>query len=191
MAVHVAEVVDIAAELALRPIFPVYVVDDDKARREFVLSLDESVRFLANPAREPQRSYAEQVVRRRLHQAEFRGRVIQPYATQCAICNLRLGRLLEAAHIIGDAEVQGDPVVSKGLSLGKIHHAAYDADLVGTTPGYVVEINHDLLCETDGPMLQYGLQAMHGRALTLPVRHVDRPDRVRLAVRHQRFRNAS
>ena len=165
---------------AFVPVFPVYVIDDDTARHEFVLSLDESVRFMTNPDLGPQRSYVEQLVRRRLHQAEFRGRVLQAYATQCAICNLRLGRLLEAAHIIGDAETEGDPVVPNGLSLCKIHHAAYDADLVGISPDFVVEINHELLETTDGPMLQYGLQAMNGRALTLPQRRVDRPDRERL-----------
>ncbi|GAA3690262.1 HNH endonuclease [Microlunatus aurantiacus] len=173
------------------PVFPVYVIDDDTARHEFVLSLDESVRFMTNPDLGPQRSYVEQLVRRRLHQAEFRGRVLQAYATQCAICNLRLGRLLEAAHIIGDAETDGDPVVPNGLSLCKIHHAAYDADLVGINPDFVVEVNRELLETTDGPMLQYGLQAMNGRALTLPQRRVDRPDRERLDVRYRQFRAAS
>ena len=173
------------------PVFPVYVIDDDTVRHEFVLSLDESVRFMTNPDLGPQRSYVEQLVRRRLHQAEFRGRVLQAYATQCAICNLRLGRLLEAAHIIGDAENEGDPVVPNGLSLCKIHHAAYDADLVGISPAFVVVVNRELLETTDGPMLQYGLQAMNGRSLTLPQRRVDRPDRERLDVRYRRFRAAS
>jgi putative restriction endonuclease len=172
------------------PVFPVYVIEDDPLRREFVLSLDESVRFLVGPDQGPQRSYAEQVVRRRLHQAEFRGRVLQAYATQCAICNLRFGRLLEAAHIIGDAESEGDPTVPNGLSLCNIHHAAYDANLVGISPDYVVEVNHELLDASDGPMLQYGLQAMHGRSLTVPSRRLDRPDRDRLDVRYERFRMA-
>jgi putative restriction endonuclease len=172
------------------PVFPVYVIEDDSVRHEFVLSLDESVRFLTGPDQGPQRSYAERIVRRRLHQAEFRGRVLQAYAIQCAVCNLRLGRLLEAAHIIGDSEDEGDPIVPNGLSLCKIHHAAYDADLVGISPDYVVEVNHELLEATDGPMLQYGLQAMNGRSPTLPGRRVDRPDRDRLDFRYQRFRAA-
>jgi putative restriction endonuclease len=51
------------------PIMPVYVVEDEPEHRRFVLALDESLRFLPDPANlsEPQRRYAEQVVRRRVH----------------------------------------------------------------------------------------------------------------------------
>src|SRR5699024_2629248 len=86
------------------PILPVYVVGDDTAARQFVLALDESLRFLEDPL-DPspaERRYAERVVKQRLHQPEFRGRVIHAYSTQCAICTLAIGDLLDAAHIVGD-----------------------------------------------------------------------------------------
>jgi putative restriction endonuclease len=171
------------------PVFPVYVVDDDVAARQFTLALDESLRFLPKPAEwtEDQRRYAERVVRQRLHQPEFRGRVIRAYATRCAICSLRHGELLDAAHITADSEDGGLPVVTNGLSLCKIHHSAYDARLLGISPDYTVHIDRDLLVEVDGPMLEHGIQAMHGRRLLLPERAADWPDRDRLAARFESF----
>jgi len=172
------------------PLFPVYVIEDDQQRRQFVLALDELVRVLGSSESLVERAYAERVVKQRLHQAEFRGRVLRAYEVQCAVCNLRLGRLLEAAHIVADRDAAGDPVVTNGLSLCKIHHAAYDAELLGVTPRYVVEINHALLDAVDGPMLRHGLQEMHQRPLTVPRARGERPDPDRLAIRWDAFRAA-
>lgn len=171
------------------PVFPVYVVDDDVAARQFTFALDESLRFLPKPAEwtEDQRRYAERVVRQRLHQPEFRGRVIRAYATRCTICSLRHGELLDAAHITADTDADGLPVVTNGLSLCKIHHSAYDARLLGISPDYTVHIDRELLEEVDGPMLRHGIQAMHGKRLELPKRVSDWPDRDRLAVRFETF----
>ena len=171
------------------PVFPVYVVDDDQSARRFTIALDESLRFLPRPAdwTDDQRRYAERVVRQRLHQPEFRGRVIRAYATRCTVCSLRHGELLDAAHIVGDAEDRGLPVVTNGLALCKIHHSAYDANLLGISPDFRIEIDKDLLVEVDGPMLQHGIQSMHGKTLELPSRRVDWPDRDRLASRFERF----
>ena len=62
--------------------------------------------------------------------------------------------------------------------------------MLGVSPDYRVAINRELLEEVDGPMLKHGLQEMHGRTLTLPARHADRPDRERLAWRWERFASA-
>ena len=170
------------------PYAPVYVVDDLVDQREFLLALDESVRFLGsgNPDA-PERRYAERVVKQRLHQAEFRGRVIAAYQTRCAICRLRHGELLDAAHITPDRDDAGSPAVSNGLALCKIHHAAFDMNMLGISPDYVVQVDRKLLEEIDGPMLRHGLQEMHGSTLTVPVRRPDRPDRARLEQRFAEF----
>lgn len=78
--------------------------------------------------------YATREVRTRLHQARFRGRVLTAYRTSCAVCRLRHGELIDAAHIVPDRDERGVPEVNNGLSLCKIHHAAFDADLVGIRP---------------------------------------------------------
>ena len=170
------------------PHAPVYVVDDLLERREFLLALDENARLLASEFEPlPQRSYVERLVRQRLHQADFRGRVIAAYETRCAVCRIHHGQLLDAAHITPDSNEQGLPYVSNGLSLCKIHHAAFDSDLLGITPQYEIQIAHQLLDEIDGPMLRHGLQEMHGTALTTPSRKQDKPDRDRLAARYEKF----
>ena len=62
-------------------------------------------------------------------------------------------RLLDAAHIIPDAnEPLGQPVVPNGLPLSKIHHAAFDAYLIGIDPDYRVHISDRLLKQHDGKM---------------------------------------
>lgn len=170
------------------PYAPVYVVDDLVDQREFLLALDESVRFLGAVSTDaPERRYAERLVRQRLHQADFRGRVIAAYETRCAICRLRHGELLDAAHIIPDREEAGLPAVSNGLSLCKIHHAAFDMNMIGISPDYVVRVDQKLLEEVDGPMLRHGLQEMHGTLLSVPSRLKDRPDRARLETRYVAF----
>lgn len=103
---------------------------------------------------------------------------------------LRHGKLLDAAHIIGDNKQHGLPIVQNGLSLCKIHHAAFDTNLLGISPDYVVRINRALMDEIDGPMLRHGLQEMDGRPLTLPARASDRPAADQLAERFDEFRAA-
>lgn len=171
------------------PIAPVYVVDDYPEERTFLVALDEAFRFMGD-LREltvAQRAYAVRLARQRLHQPAFRTRVLLAYETRCAMCRLAHGSLLDAAHIVPDGEENGLPTTPNGLALCKIHHAAYDQDLLGITPDYVVQLDRELLDEVDGPMLRHGLQAMHGQRLTLPRRPVDAPSRDLLAWRWERF----
>jgi putative restriction endonuclease len=172
------------------PVFPVFVVDDEPQHRQFIIALDEAFRFIPNP-REltvPQREYAVRLAKQRLHQPAFRTRVLVAYETRCTICELKHGALLDAAHIVPDGHELGAPTVNNGLALCKIHHAAYDQNLLGVSPDYDVRINSELLAEIDGPMLKHGLQEMHGRHLSLPRRRSDRPDRDHLAWRFANFR---
>ena len=55
------------------------------------------------------------------------------------------------------------------------------------TPELEVRIHRDLLDERDGPMLEHGLRAFHGRPLILPRDAGDRPDRVLLERRWKKF----
>lgn len=56
------------------------------------------------------------------------------------MCRLRYSSLLDAAHILPDGHPRGAPVVPNGLSLCRIHHAAYDQNLLGVRPDLVVEV---------------------------------------------------
>src|SRR5665647_907507 len=170
------------------PVSLAFVIDDDRDRRVFTVALEE-VGLLADPLHptELQRRYAERIVRQRMHQPAFRGLVLRAYALRCTVCSLHHGALLDAAHIVPDTEPAGIPTTPNGLALCKIHHAAYDQNMLGVSPDYRVAINQELLDEVDGPMLRHGLQEMHGLTITLPERRVDRPDRDLLAWRWERF----
>jgi putative restriction endonuclease len=121
---------------------------------------------------------------------QFRAQVLRAYNGTCAMCRLRHPELLDAAHILGDTHPLGQPIVPNGLSLCKIHHAAYDQDIVGVRPDLWIEVREDVLQEVDGPMLRHGLQAMDGTRLIVPRSRSDRPDSVRLAERYGTFRQA-
>ncbi len=171
---------------------PVWLVGDEPSDLQFAVALDEE-QYLAARSDAPldlrQRSVLR-LTRLRLHQPVFRAQVLRAYDVKCSICRLKHENLLDAAHIQPDAE-GGQPVVTNGLSLCKIHHAAYDAGIVGIDPAYRIEVRNDVLREVDGPMLRHGLQDVHGWRPEVPRRIAERPDRDRLAQRYARFRQAS
>jgi putative restriction endonuclease len=116
--------------------------------------------------------------------------VIRAYDVQCAMCRLKHAELLDAAHILPDTHERGLPVVTNGLSLCKIHHAAFDNNIVGIRPDLVVEIRPAVLLEHDGPMLKHGLQEMNGSVITVPQQRSLQPDPARLEERYAEFRAA-
>jgi putative restriction endonuclease len=171
---------------------PVFLVGADPVAGKYTVALDNEMRLGFKASTPLEARYAQALVKRRLHQPAFRARVIDAYRVRCAICALRHGSLLDAAHITPDAHDRGIPAVSNGLALCKIHHAAYDSDVLGIRPDYVVQVATDVLMEKDGPMLEHGLQAFHGQSLReIPGRRALRPDRDRLEERFALFRAAS
>lgn len=174
------------------PRYPVWLVAEDPAAHEFAVAVHEDQRLVdLSQLAPPQRAYVARLTNVRLHQPVFRARVLRAYDDRCAICRLHHAELLDAAHIIPDGQPDGEPVVPNGLSLCKIHHAAYDANLIGVRPNLVVDVTPRLLTEADGPMLRHGLQEMSGVRLTIPTRRAAQPDPQRLAVRYEQFRAAS
>lgn len=173
------------------PIYPIWIVGDEPQQLQFVVALDAGQRYVPQGlVDDEQRRYVERVTHQRLHQPIFRIRVLDAYATSCAICRLRYRPLLDAAHILPDGHPRGNPVVPNGLSLCKIHHAAYDANYLGVRPDLVVEVRRDVSEAKDGPMLVHGLQEMAGVRLALPRATAARPDASRLAERYETFRLA-
>jgi putative restriction endonuclease len=169
--------------------YPVYIAKDDEKAREFVVALAEEFQLFADPLEMgmDERQWAERRVMARVHQPLFRAKVMTAYSTTCAVCELKHVELLDAAHIIPDAHELGRAVVPNGLSLCKIHHAAYDRNFMGISPDYVVQVNGELLAEVDGPMLKHGIQEMHGRKIQLPKAEIDWPGKENLAFRFDQF----
>lgn len=176
------------------PVWPVFVVADDPAELAFSVAIDDR-RIGAADATFDQiaaarRSYVTVLTVRRLHQASFRQRVLNAYRNTCAICRLRHRELLEAAHILPDGHPQGEPTITNGVALCKLHHAAFDAYILGIRPDHVIEIRQDILREVDGPMLRHGLQEIAGSVLRPPRDVRQHPNREFLAERYELFRKA-
>jgi putative restriction endonuclease len=181
------------------PSFPVYVVGDHPERLTFDIQVDDMVQLslrqpidaVAEDRTAIRREYVTAVVRRRLHQQAFRARVIEAYRTRCALCRLRHQELLDAAHITADSLETGEPVVSNGLALCKLHHAAFDRHFLTVRPDYVIEVRRSILDEEDGPMLLHGLKEMHQREIIVPRELSLRPDPHRLQERYVEFLRVS
>jgi putative restriction endonuclease len=176
-------------------VWPVFIVDDDPESLTFKVEVDDAkvTKFESTgeavilPAEEARRAYITATVRQRVHQRSFRERVLQAYREQCAFCQLRHGELLDAAHIIPDIEPEGEPVVSNGIALCKLHHAAFDRQFLAVRPDYVIEVRSDILQEEDGPMLLHGLKEMHQKRIVIPTASEHHPNRAFLEKRYQRF----
>jgi putative restriction endonuclease len=136
------------------------------------------------------RAYVTRLVRQRVHQQAFRVRVLAAYREQCACCRLRHEQLLDAAHIIPDSDPEGEPIVSNGIALCKLHHAAFDELFIGISPDHIIRVRQDLLEESDGPMLLHGLQGLDGTRIVLPRAANLQPNGEFLERRFELFRNA-
>ena len=179
------------------PIYPVWLVGEETDQHSFVLAFDALMRDEFQPLTidhpvdlAARRQYAMATVRRRLHQPVFRRRVLTAYRSACALCNLRHENLLDAAHIKEDSD-GGLPIVPNGVAMCAIHHRAFDGNVIGIRPDYVIEVRPDVLQESDGPTLQFALQGVHAKGLRVPAQKAARPDAGLLEERYERFRAAS
>ena len=180
-------------------VWPVFVVGDDPHQLTFTVAVDDQLSLNRsivagddsvasdNMETEIRRGYVTAVARRRIHQRAFRERVIDAYRSQCALCRLRHRELLDAAHIVPDSDPEGEPHVTNGIALCKLHHAAFDKYFISVRPDFVIEVRRDVLDENDGPMLKHGLQGMHEQRIQLPAHAKHRPDPKLLDRRHERF----
>jgi len=175
--------------------WPVFLVKDRPDLLEFSVAVDDaqylqlsaSTALMGRADSEIRRGYVTTLARRRIHQEAFRERVLRAYRHQCALCRLRHDQLLDAAHIIPDAEPAGEPVVSNGLALCHLHHRAFDRFFLGIRPDYVIEVRPDILVESDGPTLRHAIQGLHGQPLSLPRRKEHHPSILLLERRYERF----
>jgi putative restriction endonuclease len=169
--------------------YRVFIINDFPEEGYCLIAPDLSLATASRSESLIERRYAERTMKQRLHQPAFRARVISAYETKCAICRLGHGRLLDAAHITPDSDETSSTSVSNGLSLCKIHHTAYDVNIIGIDADYMVHIRHDILSEKDGPMLEHGIKEMDKVNLWVPAAREEKPDPTRLEVRFREFSN--
>lgn len=133
-----------------------------------------------------QQRYKTQKMKVRLEQGEFRSQVLRAYSRRCSLCRLGHKHLLDAAHIKPYRE-DGPSEISNGLTLCKLHHAAYDNDFLGISPDHKIIIRRDILREKDGPTLQHSLKELHEGSIRLPRSQAHQPSRDFLAERFEKF----
>ena len=171
-----------------QPIIPTFIVGwhPESLRVELAFGAIVGASAQATLPAAPERRYALREA------ASFREGVLTAYGGRCAISRLPEPRLLDAAHIVMDADEQlGQPIIPNGLPLSKIHHAAFDAHLIGIDPDFRIHVSDRLLDIRDGPFLELGLKGIVGQVIEMPRRREDYPDRDRLARKFERFKSAS
>ncbi|HZZ93227.1 MAG TPA: HNH endonuclease [Usitatibacter sp.] len=175
-----------------QPIIPTFISDWDPVRLRARLSFGLPGTTQADPGETTmERRYALREVKMRLHQATFRAAVISAYGGRCAVSGLPESTLLDAAHIAADKDEEfGQPIIQNGLPLTKLHHAAFDGHLIGITPDYEIVVSDRLLEIRDGPTME-AVKGLHHKRLILPARAQDLPDKNRLAMRFEEFRQAN
>ena len=177
--------------------YPVYIIGDDPSSLTFKVAVDDAVptfeyaetsvsRQIAEVS-DARHAYLTATVKVRLFQRAFREKVLDAYRSQCAFCRLKHRELLDAAHIIPDNVPESKMTIDNGISLCKLHHAAYDSFILGVTPDYIIRVREDVLEEEDGPVLQHGLKGLHNTKLILPSLKNHYPIREALEWRYNRF----
>lgn len=177
-----------------QPVCPVYLIAEEPELKRFVIAPVDDEAFLPRePGKDTEiqetvKRYLTRETRIRLHQPVFRSTVLRAYETRCAVCNLGHRVLLDAAHIVPDVDKLGIASVVNGMALCKIHHAAFDAWILGVSPDHRIHIRPDLLEEIDGPMLQHGLKELHGaKLMKLPTARSERPRPDLLEIAYDKF----
>ncbi|HET8789836.1 MAG TPA: HNH endonuclease [Modicisalibacter sp.] len=177
------------------PLWPCHIDHADIKQEMCHISMQSqigSIDRVAEPApiyqvnEEIEKRYIIREVKSRVHQAEFRARVLLAYSNRCAMTGIPVPQLLEAAHIIPDAHDSSTARVSNGISLSQLHHRAFDAGLMGIDPDYRIHLNKKLLATKDGPLLE-SMKQLNGQRLFVPRSLKDRPDRDALALRYEQF----
>ena len=172
-----------------RPLWPVFITGWDPARLQCFVSVDED--DVGSETEQEiasiRRRYKTIEAKKRLHQDAFRAVVLRAYDRRCSICNLPRAELLEAAHILSDKDKRGRPEVPNGLALCRLHHGAYDRNLLGIRPDHVIEISPTLMTASDGPVLEKGIKAFNKQRIRVPRRMVEHPRADYLEERFETF----
>ena len=174
-------------------LWPAYISKwlPDRLKAEIQIGFTISSDPYLSIVKEDERRYYTHLAKQRIHQSTFREMVLDAYGNRCALSGLPIRILLYAAHIYPDGHDQGLPIINNGISMSKLHHAAFDGNLIGINPDGRIAISERILSQKDGPLLEDGLKALRGKKIQLPSDPVMRPNRDALAFRFEEFLSCS
>jgi putative restriction endonuclease len=181
------------APAVYEPIFPAFVVEWEAASLTCGIAATPSAALNVDlsPPSVPERRYAMRLVKQRLHQSMFRERVVDAYGRRCALTGFPEVSLVDAAHIVPDRDVDlGQPDIRNGICMSKVHHAAFDGNLIGIDADLKLHVARRLLVQHDGPMLEQ-VKALHGARMRPPDDPKLWPDRDRLVSRFEEFKRVA
>lgn len=176
-------------------IYPVSVLSIDTSKMESVITFGATNLGIdigdSTKVEEPiARGYSETRGKSRHHQRAFRNRVLLAYGLRCALTNLPLPQLLEAAHIIPDSE-DGEASVRNGIAMSCLHHTAYEQGLLGIDPNGIIHLSESIRATKDGPLFDHGILRLDKQRIHIPNFEGHRPHPDFLAQRFEEFRKGS
>jgi putative restriction endonuclease len=93
---------------------------------------------------------------RKYREADFRKRVLGAYQHRCAMCGIQL-ELIDAAHIIPVASFKSNDKTNNGIALCKLHHSAFDRNLLSFNERYKIEVSATEVARLEAAKLVGGL----------------------------------
>lgn len=114
-------------------------------------------------------------IARKYRSSDFRKRVLGAYAHQCAACGVQL-ELIDAAHIIPVAATTSSDETKNGIALCKLHHTAYDRNLMSFDERYKIEVSDSEVSRLAAINLVGGLKEFKQHLRTAIILPSDRRD---------------
>ena len=105
---------------------------------------------------DPKRRKVIATIVRKYRASDFRQRVLGAYNRRCSMCGIQL-ELIEAAHIVPVASDEGNDDTNNGIALCKLHHAAYDRNLVCFDERYRIEVSDSAVTQLHEARLDGGI----------------------------------
>lgn len=173
------------------PLFPVYVTDWDAhaGQVRVALGLECTTR---NDLVEPNLMggslprYTYRHMQDRMYVARFRVDVLKAYRNTCALSGLAQPQLVDAVTIAPHASGEA-PDITEGLCMSRLHHAAFDANLLGIDPDGRVHVSEQLDAREARDPFVRSLTVLSGRRIEVPRALEHHPNRDLLAVRFEQF----
>jgi putative restriction endonuclease len=134
---------------------------------------DEKIESVVNTER---KTVISQIARK-YRENDFRRRVLGAYGHRCAMCAVQL-ELIDAAHIIPLAASNSTDETTNGIALCKLHHAAFDRNLISFDERYKIEVSEKETERLTNENRAGGLKEFKRHlktAITLPIDKRDYP----------------
>ncbi|MYC63580.1 MAG: hypothetical protein F4X16_12250 [Caldilineaceae bacterium SB0661_bin_34] len=131
-------------------------------------------------------AYTHRRMEDRVSKARFRIDVLEAYRETCTFSGLSQPQLVDAVSIVPGAN-GGNVDVTEGLCMSRLHHAAFNVNLLGVDPDGRIHVSEQLDAREAGDSFSRQLTSLAGRRISMPRTPELHPNRDLLAVRFEQF----